>query len=459
MTHDDQSKPVSPPETIKGNILIVDDTPHNLRLLSSILKAQGYKVRPAINGTMALKAVQLARPDLILLDITMPDMDGYHVCQRLKEDEATAHIPVIFISALNEALDKVKAFSVGGVDYITKPFQVEEVLVRVENHITFNRLQQQLQQANYALQQANRDLEQRVAERTTELVELNAAYESFVPHEFLNLLGKEHIFEARLGDQVQEEMTVMFADIRSFTTLSETMTPQENFNFINAYLSRVSPVIRTHHGFIDKYIGDAIMALFPKQVEDALLAAIKMHKEVAHYNVYREKHGHEPITIGIGLHTGVLMLGIIGEEQRKQSTVIADAVNVAARLEKLTKIYGASIIISEHTLQCLADPTRYNIRFVDTVQVRGKSEPISVFEILDGDPEPVVQLKLHMKEEFEEGLHLYHQKNFTEASVRFSSVLEHNPSDKAARIYLERAAYYMVHGVPPDWVGIKTLAQ
>ncbi|MEN9204281.1 MAG: response regulator [Thermostichales cyanobacterium BF4_bins_65] len=130
---------------IKGNVLLVDDTPDNLRLLSSILSDQGYKVRSVIRGSMALTAVQASPPELILLDITMPEMSGYEVCQRLKQDPKTADIPVIFISALDDVLDKVKAFRVGGVDYISKPFQLEEVLARVETHITLSRQRQALQ--------------------------------------------------------------------------------------------------------------------------------------------------------------------------------------------------------------------------------------------------------------------------------------------------------------------------
>lgn len=161
-------------EQPKGNILVVDDTPDNLRLLSSTLTERGYKVRSVINGAMALMGAQAAPPDLIMLDIKMPDMDGYEVCQRLKVLDQTREIPVIFISALDEVLDKVKAFSSGGVDYINKPFQVEEVLARIENQLTIRRLQVQLQSQNRQLQQAQtellqaleqeRSLKQRVAE-------------------------------------------------------------------------------------------------------------------------------------------------------------------------------------------------------------------------------------------------------------------------------------------------------
>ncbi len=144
-------------EQIKGDILVVDDTPDNLRLLASMLTEQGYKVRKAINGQLALMAAQSAPPDLILLDINMPDMDGYEVCERLKRDVQTLDIPVIFISALDDVLDKVKAFNVGGVDYVTKPFQLQEVLARMDNQLTVRRLQRHLQEQNLQLKQLLRD--------------------------------------------------------------------------------------------------------------------------------------------------------------------------------------------------------------------------------------------------------------------------------------------------------------
>jgi two-component system sensor histidine kinase/response regulator len=141
----------------KGNILIVDDTPENLRLLSNALTERGYKVRSVINGAMALMGAKAAPPDLILLDINMPQMNGYEVCEALKADEQTREIPVIFISALDEVLDKVKGFAVGGRDYITKPFQLEEVLARIDNQLTIRNLQKQLQEQNQLLQQEIRD--------------------------------------------------------------------------------------------------------------------------------------------------------------------------------------------------------------------------------------------------------------------------------------------------------------
>jgi len=265
--------------------------------------------------------------------------------------------------------------------------------------------------------------------------------------------------DVRLGDQIQREMTILFSDLRAFTTLSEKMSPQDNFNFLNAYLGRVSPIIRQYCGFIDKYIGDAVMALFPEKAEHALEAAIAMRQEILRYNTKRVEHGREPIESGAGIHTGTLMLGTIGEEERMESTVISDAVNLAFRLEGITKLYGASIVISQNALFSLDQPTQYQFRFLDRVRVKGKKQAVSVFEIFDGDPVEIVDLKLETQTDFEKGLLHYHSQEFGEAKRHFEQVLQVNPADKAAQLYLKRAAYFIEYGVPPDWEGIEALTE
>ncbi len=433
-------------------ILLVDDNPTNLQLLFETLDGRGYKLLIAKDGKSALSIAGKAQPNLILLDIMMPEIDGYEVCRQLKANPATAEIPVIFLSALTETKDKVQGLDLGAVDYVTKPFQPDEVIARVNTHLTIYRL-------NKKLQEANDLLEERVKKRTAQLEELNRAYQRFVPREFLNLLMKESILDVILGDQTAQQMTVLFSDIRGWTTLSEDMTAQESFNFINAFLNRISPVITAHQGFIDNFQGDGMLALFPDSADDGVQAAIAMHAAVAEYNNDRQKKGYQPIGIGVGLHIGDLMLGIIGHAERMQGTVVADAVNLASRLEGLTRVYGSSISISEPTLKQLIDPDKYKHRFVDKVQVKGKKDPVSVHEVFDGDPPATIELKEQTKDDFEQGLCLYYDRKFSEASVKFNQVLEKHPEDRAARIYLKRSANYMVNGVPEDWTGVEVLTQ
>ena len=273
---------------------------------------------------------------------------------------------------------------------------------------------------------------------THELYQLNEAYERFVPRQFLQLLNKESIVDVQLGDQVQQEMSVLFADIRDFTSLSESMTPQENFKFINAFLSRMEPAIIENQGFIDKYIGDEIMALFSGGADNAVKAGIAMLQTLTEYNCHRANSGYTPVEIGIGINTGTLMLGTVGGKSRMDSTVISDAVNLASRLERLTKSYGASLLISHHTFLQLQDSNQYAFRIIDRLKVRGKSAPVSVYEIFDAESPDITEGKLVTKKQFEQGLLLYNLGSMSEAAHLFEDCLQVNPKDTVAQIYLQR---------------------
>ena len=264
------------------------------------------------------------------------------------------------------------------------------------------------------------------------------SYARFVPRELLRNLGKQSIFDVSLGDQVEKKMTVLFADIRQFTNLSEKMTPEENFNFINSYLSRMSPLIQSNNGFIDKFMGDGIMALFEASVDNAVEAAVRMQELLIEYNMNRQKNGYIPIKVGIGIHSGSLMMGIIGSNNRMEGTVISDSVNLASRIETSTKTYKANIAISEDTMNMMKNKDQYKFRFLDHVTVKGKTGTITIYEILDGDAPDIRNKKIESIAIFEEGVQHYFKNKHSEAKKSFAKVLEIHPDDHVAQLYVHR---------------------
>lgn len=269
-------------------------------------------------------------------------------------------------------------------------------------------------------------------------LEISEATSRFVPNQFLSLLGCESIVDVKLGEAVELEMSVLFSDIRDFTTVSEQMTPQENFKFINSYLSRMEPAIVENRGFIDKYIGDAIMALFGNGADDAVTAGIAMLHALPEYNQHRAAAGYVPIQIGVGINTGSLMLGIVGGNNRMDGTVISDAVNLASRIESLTKNYGVSLLITQQTFDRLKNPADYAIRTIDRVRVKGKTELVTVYEVFDADLPEVKAGKLATLQVFAGAVSLYNKNEFGEAAALFADCFRQNSGDKVAQIYLDR---------------------
>ena len=446
----DAETPATEDRNITWKIMLVDDEEeiHNVTKLS--LSDFAYDGRSlsfisAYSGQEARRLMQ-EHPDtaLILLDVVMESDDsGLAVAKHIREELGNAMVRIVLRTGQpGQAPEGTVILDYDINDYKAKTelttqklFTTVVTALRAYGHIT-------------AVDSHRREIE-RIA----------SASARFVPREFLSVLQKKSIVDVELGDQVMGEMTIMFSDVRGFTTLSEGMTPKENFDFINSLLNQICPLIRDHHGFVDKYMGDGVMALFPREADDAVRAAIDMRQQLAKFNKKRKSQNLLPIEIGIGLHSGLLMLGTIGEAQRMEGTVISDAVNLASRVEGLTKRYGASLVISEQTLMRLKDPTKYSFRFVDKVQVKGKQLSVSVFEVFDGSSEEMMTLQMETKSDFEEGLFLYHDKQFPEASVYFNKVLKRNPKDEAARLYLQRAAHFMIHGVPKDWSGAEVMLE
>ncbi|GAB4348523.1 MAG: hypothetical protein Fur0042_15410 [Cyanophyceae cyanobacterium] len=408
-------------------LLIVDDEPINLQVLENHLSFHHYLVTRANGGAEALAIIeaQTVPFDLILLDVMMPQMSGYEVCKRIRDRFPPHRLPIIMLTAKNQISDLIAAFQCGANDYLTKPFIKDELLTRIKTHVR--------------------------------LARISTSYQRFVPSEYLEFLNRESITEVKLGDHVSREMAVMFSDIRSFTPLAESMTPDESFRFINEYLGRVSPEIRRHRGIIVKYLGDGVMAVFPKCADDAVRAAIAELEKVTEYNQDRAKIHQPPIAIGIGLHVGPMMVGIVGEAGRMQGDALSDTVNLTARLEGLTKYYGVALLISESVRDRLADPNAYDLRPLDRAVVKGRSEPILIYEVIDGERDEMVRrLKIETLDAFVTAWLAYQDGRLEEARDQFTAVLNHNPGDRTAAMYVRRINDLLTEGaaIAPAWDGI-----
>jgi adenylate cyclase len=275
----------------------------------------------------------------------------------------------------------------------------------------------------------------------------------FVPYEFIGALGHKLITDVKLGDQVEKIVTVLFSDIRDYTTLSEQMTPDENFKFVSSFNERMGPTIRKHHGFINQYLGDAIMAIFPQQPSDALEAAIEMHQEVRRLNEERSLSNKVPIKIGVGIHTGPLIMGITGDEHRMDAATISDTVNTAARLESLTKQYRASILLSDACLLQI-EKENFSLRYLGLVKLKGKNEPLHIYECFSASPVEEANKKQKTLSAFNEGLTNYLNRSFTDSVKAFESVTEVNPDDHTASFFLDNAKKILQKGVPENWNGV-----
>jgi class 3 adenylate cyclase len=386
---------------------------------------------------------------LAILGIDMVDTDVRAVLRRTTfVSGITAGIALLLALGSSIAMGNVFTRGIMALDRVVRRFSDRELDVRVvvRSKDEVGRLGLSFNDMAEMIQRYNRQLEQ-----------LLGAYGRFVPHDFLRFLEKESILDVSLGDQVQKDMTILFSDIRSFTTLSESMTPRENFNFLNSYLSRIGPEIRNHRGFIDKYIGDAIMALFPDQPDDAVQAAIAMRERLREYNVHRGSRGYHPISTGIAINTGRLMLGTLGEQERMDGSVISDAVNLCSRLESLSRIYGETILVTGETMSQLDRKRGYGIRFVDRVRVRGRKSAALIYEVFDGDPPEQREAKARAKARWGEALNLYYDRRFVEAYRQLRALRASNRGDVAVALYLKRCIPLVRNGAPEGWDGVEVI--
>lgn len=283
----------------KGEILIVDDNPINLDLLSSMLREHHYRVRAAINGRRALMAVRSCLPDLIMLDINMPEMDGYEVCRQLKADSYTADIPVIFISALDEVLDKVRAFEVGGADYVTKPFQFGEVLVRIENHLKISRLQKEMERKNQELQQSYLQLE-RANRMLRSLSYLDALTGIANRRHFDETLEQEW----RRAYRISTVLSLVMIDIDHFKLFNDTYGHQGGDECLKQVAMVLSNTLKRAGDLAARYGGEEFAVILPgTEVDGATSLAEEFRTRVEALQLEHKMSPSKIVTISVGIAT------------------------------------------------------------------------------------------------------------------------------------------------------------
>ncbi|WP_216651725.1 adenylate/guanylate cyclase domain-containing protein [Paenibacillus sp. NEAU-GSW1] len=286
-----------------------------------------------------------------------------------------------------------------------------------------------------------------------DITSFSEASHRFVPQQFFKYLGKKGILDIHLGDQVQQNMTVMVANIRAFEQLSKQLSPKQNFDFMNNFLKRFSPFVRKEEGLISKYLGAGFMALFPTHADDALRAAVSIRRELTAYNEHLAGTGFKPVDLGMAIHKGPLMLGIVGEEQRMEGNVISDDVNMTTVLEKVSETMGAPILATRTFFEQLRSPERFRHRSLGRIRIEGKDEPIELIDVYEGDSETIRQLKDRTKTMFERGILLCQEGRFFDARETFVEVIRQNRADKAARLYFYLCDEYYQKGSAEGWNG------
>ncbi len=339
-----------------GRLLVVDDNKVYRLLLARGLEQQGHSVAMAENGRRALEMLRAERFDIILLDIQMPEMDGYQVLEQLAGDKALRDIPVIITSSLDEVDGIARCVEMGAEDYLFKPLNPILLRARINASLEKKRLRDQ-----------QREMIRRFA--TSQVAD--------------ELLAKGF----SLGGQAVRA-AIMFSDIRSFTSVVESQSPADTIDLLNNYYSLMFEAIDNHGGIVNQMVGDGLMALFgapaplEKMSEAAVLAALEMIEMLDLFNAQQAMQGKPQIRIGIGIATGQVIAGYTGTMQRATYTCVGDTVNVAARLEAHTKLVGRPILIDEATRRALSDAI--SVEPCGPVEIKGKSQPVNIFIVPTG---------------------------------------------------------------------------
>jgi len=358
---------------VTSTILVVDDTAQNVKLLADVLVAKGYRAITAASGSQALAAIERERPDLVLLDVVMPEMSGYEVCRKIRDNPATAMLPVVMVTALDPAQERVKGIDAGADDFLTKPINQPELLARVRSLLRIKALHDELTELN-------RSLEHRVQEQVTQLERLGRLKRFFSPQlaELIVAGGAEDPLKSHRRD-----ITVVFLDLRGFTAFAETAEPEEVMSVLREYHAEMGRLVLAHEGTLERFAGDGMMVFFndpvpvPNPAERAIRMTLAMRESVTDLLAKWRKRGFA-LDFGAGLAQGYATIGAIGFEGRVDYGAIGTVTNLAARL--CGEARPGQILVSQRLLTTVEDLV--DAEPVGELSLKGFHRPVTAFNVL-----------------------------------------------------------------------------
>jgi len=367
---------------IPPRILIVDDNPTNLEVLQVRLKAQGYELVTAVDGMDALAKVREFEPDLVLLDVMMPKLDGISVVKQLKQDSTFRFTPVILVTAKADTRDVVAGLEAGGDDYLTKPFEQAALVARVRSMLRIKELHDKVQAQSEQLSSWNQSLEKRVAEQLEE-IERISRLQRFLAPQVARMIASSDASEAQLASSHRREITVVFCDLRGFTSFTDSSEPEEVMAVLREYHESLGELIFRYEGTLERFLGDGIMIIFndplpcPEHTRQAVGLALDMRDQVDRLAKEWRRKGHN-LGMGIGIASGYATLGQIGFERRREYSAIGGVINLASRL--CGEARPSQIVISQRAFGSIE--TSVEAALLGELSLKGFNRPIAAYEIL-----------------------------------------------------------------------------
>jgi adenylate cyclase len=366
--------------TTRAKILVVDDTPKNVKLLADLLTVKGYAVVTAASGAEALKQVEAEKPDLVLLDVVMPEMSGYEVCRKIRENSATEILPVIMVTALDPSEERIKGLDAGADDFLTKPINQAELLARVKSLLRIKELYDTVQAQAGKLRDWNQTLEGRVQEQVGQLERLGRLKRFFSPQlaDLIVAGGAEDPLKTH-----RSEVTVVFLDLRGFTSFAETVEPEEVMGVLREYHAEMGKLILENEGTLERFTGDGMMIFFNDPVpvtnpaERAIRMALVMRERVAQLTVTWRKRGYD-LDFGVGIAQGYATIGAIGFEGRWDYGAIGTVTNLASRLCGEAK--PGQIVVSKRLLGTIEELVETEP--VGELALKGFLRPVTAYNIV-----------------------------------------------------------------------------